>query len=268
MAVYGGDRYGDFVSHFSRRFGEIPEWTATQKFACGDLVLFYFTKPKMSVIAVGLVSSPPKTIKRRFAWTKRRKSTFCDFRPVWLLRKGFLFEKLCFDVGLERWCATKPYRNSRKIAPDIALKLLSRIALNNPAVKKLISRLDFKSPTPNRSRLKRQFTSSTRFFEGGPREIAIELQQRDRRLRAQAIAVYGDTCRVCNFNFGEYYGELGGGYVEVHHLKPLSARKRKREVTIQDVDVVCANCHRVLHRNGKKPISLDQLRSALKRREK
>jgi predicted HNH restriction endonuclease len=93
------------------------------------------------------------------------------------------------------------------------------------------------------------------------------LQKRNTNLRKQAIAVYGEGCRACGFNFGDFYGELGAGYIEVHHLKPLSRRKAERKTTIEDVDVVCANRHRVLHRNGRKPLSLDELRKSIRRRK-
>ena len=54
---------------------------------------------------------------------------------------------------------------------------------------------------------------------------------------------------ICGFDFEEKYGELGRGYIEVHHIKPLS--ELNEEVVIvpeTDLICVCANCHRMLHR--------------------
>ncbi len=104
------------------------------------------------------------------------------------------------------------------------------------------------------------------FQEGGIQEVTIELQRRNPQLRAQAIAKYGYHCQVCGFDFEEFYGDIGAGYIEVHHLCPLSEQKTEHIATIEDVAVVCANCHRVLHRNGREPISLDELRKAIKQR--
>ncbi|MFV0516960.1 MAG: HNH endonuclease [Aminipila sp.] len=62
---------------------------------------------------------------------------------------------------------------------------------------------------------------------------------------------------VCGFNFEEYYGELGKGYIEVHHIKPLSKNNGK-EVEIDplnDLICVCPNCHRMLHRLNVEPIA-------------
>ena len=30
------------------------------------------------------------------------------------------------------------------------------------------------------------------------------------------------NCSVCKFNFGDFYGHVGGGYIHVHHLRQLS----------------------------------------------
>lgn len=99
------------------------------------------------------------------------------------------------------------------------------------------------------------------FVEAGTEEIRMEAVVRNRALRAEAIRLKGHTCEVCDFNFEDVYGELGLGFVEVHHLVPLSVNKRTpRNSTIADVAVVCANCHRMLHRYGAEPISMKELK--------
>ena len=94
------------------------------------------------------------------------------------------------------------------------------------------------------------------FNEGGVDEIYGEykVQKRNPKLREEAIRQYGYYCYVCGFNFEDVYGDFGTGYIEVHHLELLSAIKSERTLTVKDVAVVCANCHRVLHRNGSRPI--------------
>jgi len=54
-------------------------------------------------------------------------------------------------------------------------------------------------------------------------------------------------CEVCSFDFAETYGELGASVCEVHHRDPLHGQ---RETTLSDLAVLCANCHRILHRSG------------------
>lgn len=55
-------------------------------------------------------------------------------------------------------------------------------------------------------------------------------------------------CEVCDFDFYLAYGELGFGFIECHHLIPLSEVASIAETTIDNLALVCANCHRMLHR--------------------
>lgn len=55
-------------------------------------------------------------------------------------------------------------------------------------------------------------------------------------------------CEVCGFDFYEIYGELGKGFMECHHKTPLSQMEGESITTLNDLALVCANCHRMLHR--------------------
>jgi predicted HNH restriction endonuclease len=96
--------------------------------------------------------------------------------------------------------------------------------------------------------------------EGFKREIIHEVATRDRKLVRLAKENYGTICCVCHFNFGEVYGPLGEGFIEVHHLNPISGGKRKSKLS--NVVVVCSNCHRMLHR-GNKILSIEELKAIL-----
>jgi len=56
-------------------------------------------------------------------------------------------------------------------------------------------------------------------------------------------------CEVCGFSFLQQYGEIGQGFIEAHHRKPLHEIKNEISNTIEDLAPVCANCHRILHRH-------------------
>lgn len=64
-------------------------------------------------------------------------------------------------------------------------------------------------------------------------------------------------CCVCGFNFEKIYGEIGVGYIEVHHLKPLNEINEKYQVDpVKDLRPVCPNCHAMLHKAN---VSIDEL---------
>lgn len=56
------------------------------------------------------------------------------------------------------------------------------------------------------------------------------------------------ACEVCDFDFHLSYGILGYGFVECHHRKPLSELTGSKTTKLEDLAIVCANCHRMLHR--------------------
>lgn len=55
-------------------------------------------------------------------------------------------------------------------------------------------------------------------------------------------------CQVCKFSFGDRYGGLGKDYIEAHHVFPISTLTKETPVRIEDLAMVCSNCHRMLHR--------------------
>jgi 5-methylcytosine-specific restriction protein A len=72
------------------------------------------------------------------------------------------------------------------------------------------------------------------------------------------------ACEACGFDFAQTYGECGEGYVECHHCRPLSEVTRRGPVRLDEVALVCANCHRMLHR-GQSLMSVAQLQAVIRR---
>lgn len=56
-------------------------------------------------------------------------------------------------------------------------------------------------------------------------------------------------CEVCLFNFENQYPSLGIDFIECHHKQPIS-KGGIRETKVDDLAIVCANCHRMLHRKN------------------
>lgn len=69
-------------------------------------------------------------------------------------------------------------------------------------------------------------------------------------------------CACCEFDFEKVYGSLGADYIECHHTIPVSEYTAGQRTRISDLVLVCANCHRMLHR--RRPwLTIDQLKSLL-----
>ncbi len=66
------------------------------------------------------------------------------------------------------------------------------------------------------------------------------------------------TCEVCDFDFSAFYGDRGDGFAECHHKIPL-AESGSTKTRVQDLAVLCANCHRMIH--VRKPtLSVEELK--------
>ena len=89
------------------------------------------------------------------------------------------------------------------------------------------------------------------------------VRERDRKLvaakRKQVLKEKGAlTCGVCSFDYSFHYGERGAGFIECHHTKPLATLVEGQKTHINDLVLVCSNCHRMIHR--KKPwLSVEEL---------
>jgi len=111
-------------------------------------------------------------------------------------------------------------------------------------------------PTPETARLLEQTLAKSLkrnqtvidIKEGKLKIVTLSTKERHRALRNLALALRGDRCEICGFDFAKEYGEFAKYCLEVHHLKLLSsAKKRGLTSTVDDVIVVCPNCHRALH---------------------
>jgi hypothetical protein len=102
------------------------------------------------------------------------------------------------------------------------------------------------------------------FSEGGVRGYRLHkaLERNAKIARAakeKRLKETGDlACDACGFSFRAEYGPLGVGYIEAHHTIPIAAMKRRRLTKLNEIVLVCSNCHRILHRNW--PLSVTQLK--------
>ena len=87
------------------------------------------------------------------------------------------------------------------------------------------------------------------YFEGTKRRIVVNAYERDNKARKKCIEHYGYKCVICNFDFEQYYGEIGKEFIHVHHLKSLAEIGEAYKVNpIDDLRPVCPNCHAMLHK--------------------
>jgi len=112
-------------------------------------------------------------------------------------------------------------------------------------------------------------------FEGRAYKKSSTYRKRSSKLRDAAIQHYTRNnkicCEICGFNFEIKYGDLGRGYIEIHHKKPIcDFAKNTNEAkliteALRNLCPVCSNCHRMLHR--KKTITYEDVLNSLKKEQ-
>jgi hypothetical protein len=96
--------------------------------------------------------------------------------------------------------------------------------------------------------------SSPTGLEGQIIQRLHRFRERDKTIIAAAKAEFQKRhgslfCSICGFSFHKFYGDFGKEFIEAHHLKPISERTKAEETRVQDLVMVCANCHRMIHRD-------------------
>jgi hypothetical protein len=100
----------------------------------------------------------------------------------------------------------------------------------------------------------------------GRRRLVLHLQRERnqtlvRKKKDQAASL---DCEICRFSFSRAYSGAAGDYCEVHHLLPLSKVEQSTRTRMEDLAILCANCHRVVHlRDEPEPYTLNEVRSML-----
>ena len=91
------------------------------------------------------------------------------------------------------------------------------------------------------------------FPEGKEKYSVHKSKERNQKLVAikkqKALLVNSNLpCEICKFSFKEQYGELGDKFIEAHHIFPISELTEATETKLEDLILVCSNCHKMMHR--------------------
>lgn len=108
--------------------------------------------------------------------------------------------------------------------------------------------------------------SDEEYYEGTKIKILVNKFERDTKARDKCIEHYGAICVACKFDFKEEYGDIGKGFIHVHHKVPLSKIKKTYKVDpINDLIPVCPNCHAMIHKRKPIPFTIDDIKEKLKK---
>ena len=237
------------------------DWRQSNDFAVGDIVFLYKTSPKsqvtyrMEVIATGL--SYDESTDKEVLW--KDKSIFYEglgshryvrFRLLMEYPDGLLTIKALREHGLRG--------NIQGVMECKDEGLLNYLKGEGTTLLPL-----GEASSPQSDAGGREETSAAEYTEGEVHEVTLNHYERSREARNACIAAKGCRCAVCGFDFEQTYGEIGQGFIHVHHLVPISnIGKAYRLNPLTDLVPVCPNCHNMLHRK-EPPYTVEELQHCL-----
>jgi predicted HNH restriction endonuclease len=109
----------------------------------------------------------------------------------------------------------------------------------------------------------KELDEEEKFPEGKEKFRIHKLKERNQKLIAlkkQKAFLNNENlpCEICGFSFKSKYGDIGENFIEAHHIIPISQLSEQGESTLDDLILVCSNCHRMIHK--KRPwLNIDEI---------
>ena len=100
-------------------------------------------------------------------------------------------------------------------------------------------------------------------IEGTKTEARYLKTARSRRLRESALDKARGICCVCRRDSSKVLGGRGVRVLQVHHRKQLSSREAPSLTRLEDLAVVCANCHLLVHLDPKNALAVEKVQEML-----
>jgi 5-methylcytosine-specific restriction enzyme A len=102
--------------------------------------------------------------------------------------------------------------------------------------------------------------------EGALTEITTYSRGRDRSIRDVALQQAKGRCEACQVDYSKVLNGEGIHVLQVHHRKQLAASDKPRLTHVEDLAVLCANCHALVHSDSRRALPVEQLRQMLTER--
>ncbi|MCL2522866.1 MAG: HNH endonuclease [Erysipelotrichales bacterium] len=130
-----------------------------------------------------------------------------------------------------------------------------------PELAEALKLLSFENPRIIENNEDGDLTSVVSREEGKKKEIYTTKYERNPKNRKDCIKFHGPICKVCGFDFFKVYGDVGDGFIEVHHINPISTLEEVVLINPEnDLVPVCSNCHRMIHRKRDQVLTVEELK--------
>lgn len=170
------------------------------------------------------------------------------------------------EYYLDRILETKGIETLKKALYSLSLHIDYYESVSNSKVKKrkeILNKYLAKYSIPADIFFGENVEDNKEMFEGAIKTVKMNIYERNPIARQKCIEYHSAVCKVCDFDFSKTFGEIGKGFIHVHHLKEISEIKKEYVIDFKkDLVPVCPNCHAILHK--KKPAySINELKEII-----
>lgn len=236
---------------------ELVDWGQSRKYEVGDYVYIYFVRPTKKIrfkcVVVKTNVEFEDIIDDREFWVKEE-----DYEKS---KEGLHIRlKLIGQADTEDLSYEKLLEHGLKGAPRGPLKLEEDKLKLREYIESCFEADREETHFPE------EIEADKDFYEGAGVKVTVNKYERNPEARRKCIEYNGCKCNICGINFEEVYGDIGKGFIHVHHITPISQITKEYKVDYKkDLIPVCPNCHAMLHRkvNGK-CFSIEELKELFK----
>jgi 5-methylcytosine-specific restriction protein A len=169
----------------------------------------------------------------------------------------YLFSRILKDYGTSR------LSNAIKAAKEHVKYYEKLRGITLSTIREIISKHEKNLIPKEESIYPEEIVNSEKLYEGIQKTILVNAYERNPVARSICIEHYGVQCVICGFDFEKKYGDIGKGFIHVHHLTQLSEIGQGYEVDpVNDLRPVCPNCHAMLHKRTP-PFTIAELKSII-----
>ncbi|MBM7587933.1 hypothetical protein JOC86_004508 [Bacillus pakistanensis] len=145
------------------------------------------------------------------------------------------------------------------------IKLLSRVEHEN--IKTIVESLTYSNELAYVHIDVDDVVESIEYQEGKESFRMHKFRERNSKLISEAKKAFKIKhgklfCEACGINFEKVYGERGKDFIEAHHTKPVAEMKLGEKTRIEDIAMLCSNCHRMIHKSP--TLSVTELKRYIK----
>lgn len=237
-----------YLDEYLEKFTEVDWKQGKYKINIGDYVYIYCSKPEQRIryyFQVTKINIPfEDSTNDQFYWGENHSNgdVYCRMKLLETIKS----DKLHLDTLYRNGLTARPQGKQK-----INAKLLSYIqsCFSNTLT----------DPT--------ELQEDCNIYEGAKKTIIVNQYERNPMARQKCIEANGCRCKVCGMDFEEIYGEIGRGFIHVHHIVPISTIGETYQIDpVNDLIPVCPNCHAMLHRghNGR-VFTIDELKTIIQK---